>query len=289
MKQLALLLALALVACDDGGGGDGTDSGPGGRDSGPGVDAGERDAGPGVDAGGEDGGEEDAGPGRDADPGAPCDYESRAGMIVIEAENLTLSEAWMIGTENAGFTGTGYIEWTDRSFNNDQTNGPISAELRFAEAGLYRLQWHTRIGRGSNPTEHNDVWVRFADAADFYGLDGPSDAEDRVYPRPVCDDDGFMDGIRAMPNVAEATCPNGSTGMGYFKVYSSGARDWRWSAFTSDNDAHDIMIQIDAPGVYTMEIAARADFSQLDRIVIHEVSLDNDTVRNLENEETACP
>jgi len=263
-----LAIALAVTGCDDEGGADGDDAGP----PAPGTDAGDA---PGTDAG--------------DDPPSSCDWRAVDGRIVIEAENLPLTEDWQVGDENAGFSGDGYIEWTGDSHNNDPTHGVMEVDLQFDSPGTYQLQWHTRIGRGDNPTEHNDVWVQFPDVAAFYGIAGPDDMQDRVYPKPQCEDDGFMDPIRAMANVAEATCPNGSTRDGWFKVYSSGATDWRWSARTSDRDAHDVVIEIDAPGVYTLMLAARADFSQLDRIVIHEVSQPNDEVRDLSLAETACP
>ena len=260
-RATGLLLAssLALWGCDDGGGGD---------------------------AGAGDGG------GGDGDGGRPssgeCDDESQGRLLVLEAENLALTEEWVVSDDNAGFTGDGYIEWTGPSRNNDPSHGPIEVALRFTEPGRYRLQWHTRIGRGTNTTEHNDVWLRFTDVAGFYGVQGDPTDEDRVYPRPQCEDDAFLDPIRGRDDVADASCPAGSSRDGYFEIYSSGADDWRSSARTSDRDAHDVVVEIDEPGVYVMELAARADFSQLDRIVWHEEGLGNDVVRDLSNPETRC-
>ncbi len=72
-------------------------------------------------------------------------------------------------------------------------------------------------------------------------------------------------------------------------MYSSGALDWRWSSRTSDNDAHAVVIEVDAPGVLTIEFAARADFSFLDRIVFQRDGVSNEDARDLERSTTPCP
>jgi len=286
MRWTVVVVGLLASSCGD-------DDEPMGDAGSPPTDAGEmprEDAGAEGDAGepGDAGGEEDAGEPMDAGPPPGCDYGTEDGMIVLEAEDLTLSEDWAVDDANEGFTGTGYIEWTGSAHNNDPTHGPIAVDLRFDAPGRYRLQWHTRIGRGDDATEHNDTWVRFAEVAGYYAVQGDATNEGRVYPRPQCEDDDFLAPIRALDTVSEATCPAGSSRDGYFKVYSSSARDWRWSARTSDRDPHEVTVEIDEPGVYTMELAARADYSQIDRIVIHEEGLGNDVVRDLANPTTPC-
>lgn len=210
-------------------------------------------------------------PPRDAGPPPspridPCGtYNTVDGMAVMEAEALPITDAWRTGTAGS----VTYIEWSDGSHNNNPSNGVFDVNINFAEAGTYQLQWRVRIGRGSNTTEHNDTWVSFPDAADFYGSKGPDDAQQRVYPKPQCDDDSLMDPIRALDGVASVGCPRGTSRDGFFKVYSTGADDWKWSARTNDHDAHDIYVRIDDPGQYIFRLAARADFNQIDRIVVH--------------------
>ena len=72
------------------------------------------------------------------------------------------------------------------------------------------------------------------------------------------------------------------------KVYSSGATDWRWIANTSDNDASFPMAEFDAPGIYTLELAARADYNLIDRLVIHQDDLNDNVVRDLALATTPC-
>lgn len=262
-----------VASAADGGGADGgdRDAGGGPPDAGPAP----RDAGP------------DLGP-VDAGPPPPCDYRTVDGVLVIEAESLPLVEQWAVRTDEPGYLGTGFIEWTGSSHNGDPTHGVMVIDVDLEQAGRYRLQWRNRIGEGTNTTEHNDTWVRFADAADFFGSKGPLDAQQRVYPRPQCGDGAFLAGIEALADVASAACVAGSSRDGWLKVYSSGARDWRWSTRTNDHDAHDVIVEVDAPGVYAFELAARADHHLIDRIVLHEASVPDGTVRDEANRETRC-
>lgn len=197
-----------------------------------------------------------------------CDYRfGEDGALRIEAEDLPLVQAWETASTEPGFSGRGYLLWTGSSSNNRPGNGMMSIRIAVPEAGRYRFQWRNRIGRGDNTTEHNDTWVRFVDAADFYGLRLRRGAESRRYPKPICEDQSFMEGVRS--RVDEARCAEGSTRDGWMKVYSSGARDWRWSTRTSDNDAHDIYVEFDTPGIHTLELSQRADFHLIDRLVLH--------------------
>lgn len=217
-----------------------------------------------------------------------CDYETVDGMVVIEAENLPVGEDWQVLTDEAGYAGAGYIAWTGDAFNGDPTHGVTSATVHIGEPGRYRLVWRNRIGMGTDTTEHNDTWVKFPDAADTYGVQVDGETESRVYPRPRCEDEAAMAAIEAMPQVSSAGCVEGSSTDDWFKVYSSGATDWSWSSFTNDFDGHRVMAEFDAAGDYTFMIAARANWSLLDRIVIHEESLEDGVVMGVLVGETVC-
>ncbi len=199
-----------------------------------------------------------------------CDYQVGSnGVLVIEAEKLKLSASWKVNSEASGAYGSGYIEWTGASQNSKPGVGLISVKLGIDQPGRYRMQWRSRIGAGTNTTEHNDTWVRFPDATAFYGMKPASGGESRRYPKPQCDDSTLMAKVQALPGVTSATCPNGSTAEGWFKVYCSGASNWKWSTNTSDNDAHQIYAEFAQAGTYTLELSARADLHLIDRIVIH--------------------
>ncbi len=165
----------------------------------------------------------------------------------------------------------------------------MSVTLFFAEPGRYRLQWRNRIGQGSNTTEHNDTWVSFPDVDGFFGRRDDGEGERRVYARPLCEDADLMMAIADMAGVTTAGCPEGATADGWLKVYSSGASDWSWSTFTNDNDGHQVVLEVDAAGDYTMMLSQRADRHLIDRIVIHEARIADAIVHAEANAETVCP
>jgi len=230
---------------------------------------------------------DDGGAPSPVDGSGACDFEAVDGVLVIEAESLPVTEAWSVGSDGDA-SGGFFVEWTDGSNNQDTSRGRFEVRLRFDDPGLYRLQIRNRVGRGNEPTEHNDTWFRFPDVADFFAFKGPADDQRRVYPRPRCNDDEVTGMVEARDDVRRVRCPEGSSRDGYFKVYSSSALDWRWSARTSDNDPHEVHVEVAEPGVYTMGMAARGDFHQLDRIVLHGASLGDAVVQDFGLAETRC-
>jgi len=194
------------------------------------------------------------------------DYEEIDNIVVIEAENIDTS-LWSVETATSGFSGTGYLEYGNGNNFNSPGNGLISVEIKINDTGVYRFQWRSKVGEGTSSTDENDTWLRFPDATDFYGQKTGS----TIYPA----------GIGKTPT------PNGSSSDGWFKVYSSGTTNWTWSTNTSDNDPHQIYVQFDSPGVYTMEISARSQYHFLDRIILYkDISTANAT--NLNLPETSC-
>ena len=220
---------------------------------------------------------------------AACDYRTVDDIVVMEAESLNLTDDWETRSDESGYTGSGYIEWTGSTNYNDPSMGRIDVTFRIDTPGRYRLSWHTRIGKGSDSTEHNDTWVKFPDADDYYGLKGSDGAEIRRYPKPTCNDSTFMDMIRSKSEVDEATCAEGSSKNDWMKVYSTGANDWKWSAFTSDSDASKIMVELDSAGVYTLSLAARSAHNLLDRIVLYHEDADRSTATDLDRQTSPCP
>ncbi len=114
---------------------------------------------------------------------------------------------------------------------------------------------------GDNGTEHNDSWLRFPDADDFFGRKNDGSV---VYPN----------GSGKTPN------PNGSSSEGWFKIYRSGNNSaFKWQASTSDNDAHDIYLTFSNPGVYLIEVSPRSDFHGIDRLLLFEEGISqNDAI-----------
>ncbi|MEL6916350.1 MAG: DUF5060 domain-containing protein, partial [Bacteroidota bacterium] len=212
--------------------------------------------------------ERESGGGNDDPPpptGCDADYEEVNNLVVIETENLSFPSGWDERTSASGFSGTGYLEWTGSNNFNTPGQGTITVKIQINDPGTYRFQWRNKVGTGNNSTEHNDSWLRFPDADDFFGQRGNS----IIYPK----------------GSGKTPTPNGGGADGWFKIYLSGTTNWTWSTNTSDNDPHQIYATFDSPGIYTMEISGRSTNHLIDRIVL---SKDVSNTTDLSLQETPC-
>ncbi|SEL92348.1 hypothetical protein SAMN04487910_3598 [Aquimarina amphilecti] len=187
-------------------------------------------------------------------------YEEKDGLVAVEFESIKDNNDWVKENSTSGFLGTHYLVWKENQFLGAPGNGLLTYKIKISNPGVYRFIWRSRITNGTSGSEHNDSWLRFADASKFYGKKG----ESFVYPA----------------DTGQSPIPNGSSKDGWFKIYKSGAADqWKWQSSTSDNDAHDIFVEFDAPGTYTMEVSARSTFHALDRFVLFSENIDqNDAI-----------
>ncbi|MEX0291564.1 MAG: Ig-like domain-containing protein [Flavobacteriaceae bacterium] len=195
-----------------------------------------------------------------------ADFVAKNNIVVIEAEHLNVSSGWSHKSDVEGFSGGGYIEWEGEDQFTSPGEGLITTTIDIKEAGIYTFQWRNKVGIGESSTESNDSWLRFPDAAEFYGKKSSGTI---IYPK----------GGEKNP------WPNGAGSDGWFKVYLNTGLDWTWSTNTSDNDPHEIYVRFDSPGIYTMEISGRSKGHLLDRIVL---SKDGTDATDLNIEETQC-
>lgn len=201
----------------------------------------------------------------DEDFNCNAQYQDVNGLVVMQAENLILPSGWAKQSSQTGFTGSGYINWTGSDFFSTPGNGLISTKIFINSPGTYRFQFRTKIGRGTNSTEHNDTWVRFPDASNFFAQNGSS----ILYPK----------GSGKTPN------PEGAGSNGWFKVYMN-SLSWSWDAFTSDFDGHFIYVTFNTSGTYTMQLSARSKDHLIDRIVLYKTTATNPL--SLSQAETTC-
>ncbi|MBC8767885.1 putative Ig domain-containing protein, partial [Arenibacter sp. BSSL-BM3] len=191
-------------------------------------------------------------------------YQESNGLVVMEMENLNFGSNWSEESSVTGFKGTGYLFNTVNSFSTPG-NGTITTQINISTPGLYRFQWHNKIGTiaPSNPnTEHNDAWLRFPDADNFFCADNTAGTTDIKYPG----------GIGKTPVV------NGATSAGWFKIYTN-VIAWNWDTQTSDNELQYVFVQFDNAGTYTMEIASRSDGHIIDRATLHKVDQNYNTTQ----------
>ncbi|PWJ39174.1 hypothetical protein [Sediminitomix flava] len=191
----------------------------------------------------------------DDDPQKACSdlsqylFQEQDSLILAEFEDAIFEgEDWKL-VKSDQTTGSGYMVWQGDDFLGNPGNGLATFKLNINNVGTYRFIWNSAVTKGDNGTEHNDTWLRFADASDFYGKKNGQ----RVYPK----------GTGKSPN------PNGSSKDGWFKIYRSGNDlDFKWQAKTSDNDGRDIYVVFDEPGTYLMEIAARSSWHGIDKFML---------------------
>lgn len=197
-------------------------------------------------------------------------FNEKDGLVTIEFEASSYDGDWILKTEGTSFSGKGYLEWNGDQHLGTPNLGKISYKIKITNVGVYQFLWNSAVAKGNNGTEHNDSWLRFNDAADFYAQKGTS----IVYPK----DSGKT------PN------PEGASKDGWFKIYRSGNDlDFKWQASTFDNNAHNIFVTFEEPGIYTMEVSARSSHHAIDKFVLFKgMSKDDATASTNSASEITC-
>lgn len=177
-------------------------------------------------------------------------FNEKDGLVNVEFENAEFSGDWELKSSDIDHTGEGYMVWTGSQSLGNPGNGLTTFKVNITNTGTYQFIWKSSVKTGNNGTEHNDTWLRFDDADDFFGEKGNGSI---VYPA----------GRDKSPT------PEGSSKDGWFKIFRSGGDlNFKWQSSTSDNDAHDIFVKFDTPGTYTMEISARSSGHAIDKFVL---------------------
>ncbi len=178
-------------------------------------------------------------------------FNEKEGLVLVEFENAKFTADWNLKTDGNTSSGSGYMVWDGTQSLGNPGNGTATYTLNIQNAGTYQFLWHSAVKKGDNGTEHNDTWLRFNNADDFYGQNNQGNST--VYPK----DTGKT------PN------PEGASKDGWLKIYRSGNNlDFKWQASTNDNNAHDIFVVFDNPGTYLMEISARSSGHGIDKFVL---------------------
>lgn len=176
-------------------------------------------------------------------------FNEKGNLVLVEFEENVFPVEWKL-EKNSSSSGQGYYVWTGDQSLGTPGNGLIEFKLKISNPGKYRFLWNTAVTIGTNGTEHNDSWLKFSDADKFYGEKNGN----KIYPK----------GSGLTPN------PNGSSADGWFKIYRGGNDlDFKWQASTSDNDAHNIYVEFDNPGTYTMQVSARSSGHGIDKFLLY--------------------
>ncbi|WP_282164604.1 hypothetical protein [Cellulophaga baltica] len=176
-------------------------------------------------------------------------FNENGGLLRVEFEDAVFDSDWKLKNDDAATSGEGYMVWEGDQSLGTPGMGLATYALQVTVPGTYRFVWKSAVKTGDSGSDHNDTWLRFNDASDFFAQKG----ESIVYPA----DSGKT------PN------PEGATKDGWFKIYRSGSNlDFKWQSSTFDNNAHDIFVTFSAAGTYTMEISARSSGHAIDEFVL---------------------
>ncbi|GMN10167.1 hypothetical protein MTsPCn9_14180 [Croceitalea sp. MTPC9] len=176
-------------------------------------------------------------------------FKEKEGLIVVEFEKAAFSGDWEQKDNEPDFSGQGFMVWTGDQNLQNPGEGLTIFKIEIETPGTYQFLWNSAVTIGDEGTEHNDTWLRFNDANDFFGQKNNS----IVYPS----------GSGKTPN------PNGSSKDGWFKIYRSGNNlGFKWQSKTSDNDGHDIFVTFDTAGIYNMEVSARSSGHAIDKFIL---------------------
>ena len=198
-------------------------------------------------------------------------FEEDGGLIVVEIESQPAIGDWDKQTGIAGYTGSGFFRWTGSNQGGNYGEDILEYKIKVNNTGTYRFIWRS-YNADSASDLGNDAFLRFPDVpvGDYYGRRG---TDSIVYPQGS--------GLEPVAN--------GSGGQNWFKIFMSQTRQWSWQAMTSDNNAHQIFVDFDAPGIYTMQISGRSTGYVIDRMVLYNTSLvSRNEAENVNNNETLC-
>lgn len=180
-------------------------------------------------------------------------FNEKDGLVKVEFENAEFTDDWKLKNGGTGFSGKGFMVWQGQQHLSQPGNGVATFKVRIEHSGRYRFLWNSAVKTGTNGTEHNDTWLRFSDAKNFYAQKGDS----RVFPK----------GSGKTPN------PEGASKDGWFKIYRGGNDlSFKWQALTYDNNGHEVFVVFDKPGIYEMEVSARSSGHAIDKFVLFDSS-----------------
>ncbi|MGF1447035.1 MAG: Ig-like domain-containing protein [Pikeienuella sp.] len=209
-------------------------------------------------------------------------YQEQGGSLLIEAESLgALPPGWVTKADydreaapDLGALGgrNDFVMWQDA----DQSDAPGQAILTYhiliQNPGLYDFELRDQPAT-DNPEVGGDTWVKI-DGAQFYGLDRDDDS--RMYPEGAAPG-SYPDDAEPLP-VAD--------GEDGWMRYQSTNRSTHWGGGGHVNDTgvrserHDIVVEFDAPGLYTIQLAGATPSSHaigaiglVDRSVVSDFSL----------------
>ncbi|WP_194775363.1 hypothetical protein [Pararhodonellum marinum] len=89
-------------------------------------------------------------------------FAEKEGIIRIEAESHPPVSGWELKTDNPGYSGKGYLEWTGE-MNFDPDFGVLHFALLVENEGDYHFRIYNRHDHPHDYTENNDIFTKTND------------------------------------------------------------------------------------------------------------------------------
>ncbi len=86
-------------------------------------------------------------------------FQESDGIVVFEAENVPLSKGWTLENKHQGYSGKGYITWTDSTMVEKNNQGLLAYKFKITKPGSYTLKL-LNFHDCEDFTECNDVYVK---------------------------------------------------------------------------------------------------------------------------------
>ncbi|MCV9386688.1 hypothetical protein [Reichenbachiella ulvae] len=196
-------------------------------------------------------------------------FVEKDGIVKVEFENAEFGNSWKLVADSES-SGRGYMLWTGTDNFSKPSADLTSFDILISTPGTYHFVWRSAYTIGDKGTEHNDTWLRFPDASDYYAQKsgGP-----KVYPK----------GVGKTPN------PEGASSDGWFKNYRSGNdKGFKWQSRTNDFDPYQIYVAFNEAKSYTMEVSGRSNGHAVDQFVLHLESVEESNAISAEFSEIIC-
>jgi hypothetical protein len=169
-----------------------------------------------------------------------------AGKVVIEVESLPAAAGWTLKTEHAGYTGTGYYEWTGGDAGQGGS-GLLSYPVQITTEGEYQLYVYSHQAAGAIWDMANDLFLSVPSALPVIGY-ADMTAAHKTYVGSARDHEITNRDERAALRM-------GLVG------------DWRFWVYTEE-PRRVVRVKL-TKGLHNLELSGRSQGFAVDRIVLH--------------------
>lgn len=98
-----------------------------------------------------------------------CELMEIDGLLVLEAERFNLKGDWRILNDNVASSGK-YIQYTGpNSYKSANTENEISYTFRISTPGTYKMRWFMRQPDEAEGDKSNDAWIKMDDDVGLFG------------------------------------------------------------------------------------------------------------------------